>query len=70
MVRFACLRQISVGVSLAMNRGLGGKAVDHESYLVDMETTVRDVLIVVEGAVVAVYVAIRCRSVDYVAVGA
>ena len=70
MVRFACLRQISVGVSLAMNRGLGGKAVDHESYLADMETTVWGVFIVAARAVVAVHVATRCRSVVCVAVGA
>ena len=70
MVRFACLRQISVGVSRARNRGLGGRAVDHESYLVDMETTVWGVLIVAARAVVAVYVATRCRSVDCVAIGA
>ena len=68
--RLVCLRQISVGVSVVRNTGLGGSVGDHVLYLVCVEIVVCGVLIAAARVAVLELVAIRCCSVDCVLVGA
>ena len=68
--RLLCLRQISVGVSVVRNTGLGGSVDDHVLYLVCVEIVACGVLIAAARVAVLELVAIRCFSVDCVLVGA
>ena len=68
--RLVCLRHMSVGVSVFRNTGLGGSDGDYVLYLVFVDIVMGGVLIAAARVAVLALVAIKCRSVDYILVGA
>ena len=58
------MRQISVGVSVVRDTGLGDSVGDHVLYLVCVDRVVCGVLITAARVAVLELVAIRCCSVD------